>query len=168
MRQSENEYELLINQYQRATGNESFTMLELAQFAITNGWSAPPPITAEEQLARKLARAAREITRRDRETGQAYRAYHAVPSFDRNGQGTFWVDIDQASREQIRRSAYSRREQVVGDLLQLTLDLDHWNRSNIEEEPLMIEADIAPDISERLAAEGVSVTSLASESIYSE
>mgnify|MGYP000792002200 FL=1 len=52
------------------------------------------------------------------------------------------------------KSAYARREQVVGDMLQLTLDLDHWNRVNPNEEPIIIETDVTPDIEERLAFSG--------------
>lgn len=147
------EIRYLIELYKKETGRSEIDMKELASFAISKGWEPPKPITAEERLAKELARAAREVTRSDKETGQHYRVYHAV-KFDQSGQGSFWVDIDEAKRPHMIKSAYARREQVVGDMLQLTLDLDHWNRVNPNEEPIIIETDVTPDIEERLAFSG--------------
>jgi hypothetical protein len=53
------------------------------------------------------------------------------------------------------KSAFARREQVVGDMVQLTLDLDHWNRVNPNEEPIRVETDITPDVNERLATDEI-------------
>ena len=42
-----------------------------------------------------------------------------------------------------------RREQMVNDGLQLTLDADHWNRINPKEDPIRIPLDFTEDIEER-------------------
>ena len=43
-----------------------------------------------------------------------------------------------------------RREQMVGDGVQLTLDAMHWNNINPKEEPITIPLDFTEDIEERL------------------
>ena len=39
-----------------------------------------------------------------------------------------------------------RREQMVGEAVQLTLDIDHWNSVNPAEMPIDMPMDFAPDI----------------------
>jgi hypothetical protein len=48
------------------------------------------------------------------------------------------------------KSAVMRREQMVGDAVQLTLDLEHWNRANPNEEPILLPNDLQPDVDWRL------------------
>lgn len=144
------EMQLIIRQWKDSTGNTEIDMHEVARYAISKGWPAPAPITPEERLAKDFSQAAREETRQDSKTGHAYRVYHAVKQ-DGFGQGVFWVDIDEAPRKHMVKSAFARREQVVGDMVQLTLDLDHWNRIHPNEEPIRAETDITPDVNERLA-----------------
>jgi hypothetical protein len=140
----------IIEEWQAKTGNDEIDMKEVAAYAISKGWRPPAPLTAEERLAKEFSQAAREATKEDEETGQTYRVYHAV-KMDGQGQGVFWVNIDSAPRKHMVKSAFARREQAVGDLVQLTLDLNHWNRINPAEEPIMAEGDLTPDIAERLA-----------------
>jgi hypothetical protein len=90
---------------------------------------------------------------RNRRRGRPYRAYHSLPV--KQGQETFffWVDIDDATRAQMVRSTNRRREQVVGDVVQLTFDLDHWAAANPSEEPIMLETDFGPDVEWRKAGD---------------
>jgi len=50
------------------------------------------------------------------------------------------------------KSAVTRREQMVGDGLQLTLDLMHWNSINPDKEPIELPMDLTFDIELRLNA----------------
>ncbi len=59
---------------------------------------------------------------------------------------TVWIDIDEAPRPKILKSLINRREQMVGDGLQLTLDQDHWNNVNPKDEPINIPMDLTEDI----------------------
>lgn len=147
------EMQFIIRQWKEATGKTEIVMSEVAAYAISMGWPAPAPITPEERLAKEFAQAAREETRQDEKTGHPYRVYHAV-KMDGAGQGVFWVDIDEAPRKHMVKSAWARREQVVGDMVQLTLDLAHWNRVNPSEVPIVAETDITPDVNEFLAGPG--------------
>ena len=88
--------------------------------------------------------------RTDHETGRPYRVNHAVQT----GQMTFWVDIDEAPRKHMHKSSQMRREQMVGDALQLTYDVDHWNSVNNHEEPIDVELDFTFDVELRKASDG--------------
>jgi hypothetical protein len=62
-------------------------------------------------------------------------------------QMSFWIDIDdKPPRKKMLKSLVNRREQMVGDGYQLTLDADHWNIICPDEEPITMPMDLAPDI----------------------
>lgn len=136
----------LIRLYKDETGEKEVDMHKVAEFAVKKGWSLPRPQNPLDALAKQFSRAAREEIRHDEDTGRPYRANHAVSTMQGNVQLTFWVDIDEAPRRVIHKSLINRREQMVGDGLQLTLDADHWNNINSEEEPIVIPMDFTDDI----------------------
>lgn len=143
------EKQFLIREWIRETGNIEIDMHQVAEFAAKRGWPLPKPVSALDILAKEFSKAAREETRKDVFTGRPYRVYHAYPKDD-SGQGMLWIDIDDAPRKIMMKSAKSRREQVVGDMVQLFLDLDHWSRHNPDEEPIILHTDLTEDIDERL------------------
>ena len=51
------------------------------------------------------------------------------------------------------RSTNRRREHVVGELVQLSFDLDHWAASNPNEEPIEAELDFSLDVEWRKASD---------------
>ena len=138
--------QLLIRQYKRETGETQVDMRSVAEYAIAKGWPIPQPRSPIDRLARQFAAAARQETRYDRTTGKPYRANHAV-EIGRSGQYQWvWVDIDEAQRSIMRKSLVHRREQMVDDGYQLTLDLEHWNRTHADEEPIELPMDLTLDI----------------------
>lgn len=143
--------QFLIRQWKEATGNVEIDMHEVAQFAAKKGWPIPPPLSGMDRLAREFSQAAREETRQDEKTGRHYRVYHAFTP-DGGGQGFFlWIDIDDAPRKIMLKSVRQRREQVVGDMVQLYLDLEHWNRVHTKDDPIVLVTDVTEDVNERLA-----------------
>jgi hypothetical protein len=140
----------MIRLYKDETGIKEVDMKEVAKFALEKGWKPPKPISAIDRLARDLAQAARVEMRQDNKTGKPYRANHAVEA----KQGHFfWIDIDEAPRPHMQKSLTSRREQMVGDGYQLTLDADHWNSINPNEKPIIVPMDFTEDVEERKASE---------------
>lgn len=107
------------------------------------GWEKPIPKSPEELLADQFTKAARAEMRNDRATGRPYRANHALPV--KQGVETLhlWIDIDEAPRPQMHKSSVFRREQMVGDGLQLSYDADHWNTINPDEEKIQLEMDLS-------------------------
>lgn len=139
------EMQKFIRHYRQVTGNTVWDMHDVAKLAEKMGWKLPKPQTPLEMLAKEFSKAAREETRTDSKTGRPYRVNHAFTSDD-DKQLTLWVDIDEAPRKHMLKSAVSRREQVVGDLVQLTFDLDHWNRVNPKDEPIVMPLDFNDDV----------------------
>jgi hypothetical protein len=152
MSQKTREQQFIIREWMESTGNTEIDMHEVATYAHeVRGWPLPPPISGIDRLAKEFSQAAREETRQDEQTGRPYRVYHAFMP-DGGGQGVFrWMDIDVAPRTIMQKSAVMRREQVIGDMVQLKLDLDHWNRVNSDEAPIVLITDVTEDVNERLS-----------------
>lgn len=140
------EMQKLIRYYKDATGEKEVDMHKVASFALKLGWKLPTPANPLDLLAKQLSAAAREEIRHDAKTGRPYRANHALSITQGNQQLTFWIDIDEAPRKSILKSLVNRREQMVGDGLQLTLDADHWNTAHPDEEPIVIPMDFTDDV----------------------
>jgi len=136
----------LIRYYKQVTGKTEVDMKEVAKFAVENGWPLPKPVDPLDRLAQDFTQAAREEIRYDKETGNPYRANHAIRHQQGNMQLHLWIDIDEAPRRLMHKSLIVRREQMVGDGLQLTLDADHWNSIHPNEEPIAIPMDFTEDI----------------------
>jgi hypothetical protein len=137
----------LVHWYMQETGETEVDMHKVARWLIlTKGYKAPTPPSAFDMLAKQLSKQAREQTRTDSESGDPYRAYHAFTHRQGDAQLTLWVDIDKAPRKPMLRSLLQRREQMVGDGVQLSLDKDHWNRIHPQEEPIQVDFDFNDDI----------------------
>lgn len=137
----------IIRQYKDETGETEVDMHKVAKFAAGKGWRLPKPPEPLDILAREFAQAAREEIRYDQTTGKPYRANHAIVQTLGPGQQlSLWIDIDEAPRPRMLKSLVQRREQMVGDGLQLTLDADHWNSIHPSEEPISLPMDFTDDI----------------------
>lgn len=143
----------LIRRYKDETGEFEVDMRKVAKFAELMGWEMPKPKDPLDILAQELSRAARDEIKHDKKTGRPYRVNHAVPQ--KQGQQTLfvWVDIDEAPRNVMLKSLNLRREQMVGDGLQLSYDAGHWNSLHPDEDEIQIEMDLSFDIELRKHAE---------------
>lgn len=141
----------LRRQYQEETGTTGpVTTKEVAMWAVMRGYmKRPDPVDPMDRLAEEFARSWRQEMRHDEETGRPYRANHAVTETRSGKTITLWGDIDDAPREFVHKSFIQRREQIVGDCLQLTLDLDHFNSTHLHEDPIVIPLDFTEDVDER-------------------
>lgn len=142
----------IIRLYREKTGVTSINMHEVAKFAAAMGWPLPAPKSALDRLAEQFSGVARDETRRDEVTGRPYRANVAVTEWHEGTQTTLWTDIDEAPRKVAHKSFVQRREQMVGDAVQLTLDVDRWNRVHANEEAINMPLDFAFDVELRLSA----------------
>ncbi|GGF38590.1 hypothetical protein GCM10011321_31930 [Youhaiella tibetensis] len=147
------ERQRFIRHYKELTGETEIDMHKVAEFAKAQGWEMPQPPSDIELLARKFAEDAQAERRYDDTTGRPYRAYHALPVQSGQMNLFVYIDIDDATRKQMHKSAVHRREQIVSDGYQLTLDLDHWNSVHPEEQPIELPMDITLDIEIRKASD---------------
>ena len=146
------EMQRLIRAYKDETKEREIDMKKVAHWAAGKGWPLPKPRDPLDLLAQQFSEAAREETRLDKKTGRPYRANHSFMVKQGGQQLHLWIDIDEAPRGPMLKSAVTRREQMVGDGLQLTLDLMHWNSINSDKEPIDLPMDLTFDIQLRLHA----------------
>lgn len=134
----------IIRHFKEVTGKREVDMREVAAWAVKRGMKLPKPVDPLDRLAEQFSRAAREETKRDPRTGRPYRVNHAVTHLQT--KFTFWIDIDEAPRKYMQKSLVQRREQTIGDIVQLTFDAEHWNNAHPAEDPIVIETDFTPDV----------------------
>ncbi|WP_224244219.1 hypothetical protein [Hyalangium gracile] len=140
----------ILREYKAAHPGRTPTAQEVAEWAVKKGLEPKPvPVDPMAKLAEEYSKAFREEHRRDPRTGRTYRANHAVTVAKDGKQYTIWGDIDEEPRAFMEKAFKQRREQVVGDLLQLTLDCDHYNATHPEEEPIQLPLDFTDDVAER-------------------
>lgn len=133
--------------YRNETKKTGIDMHDVARFALSKGWKLAPPPDPVDRLAHDFSRAARTETRYDKATGKPYRANHAYTVRQGDKQLTLWLDIDfDAPRALFLKSVVKRREQMVDDGVQLSLDLDHWHSIHPDEEAIDIPWDLTDDI----------------------
>lgn len=138
-----------IRYYKDETGKTEVDMKEVAKFAVSKGWLLPRPANPIDLLAREFTQAAREEIRYDKKTGQPYRANVAIliPHQDQGRKQLYlFGDIDEVNRKKMLRNLIMRREQMVGDGLQITYDQDHWNNVHPDEEQIQLPMDLTDDI----------------------
>ena len=70
---------------------------------------------------------------------------HREDAFDaiRHRNDLLGAEADEAAHAWV---VVQRREQMVGDGLQLSLDVDHWNSINPEDEPIVVPLDFTEDV----------------------
>ena len=146
------EMQRLIRAYKEESGEREIDMKKVAKWAAGKGWPLPVPRNPIDILAGQFADAAREEMRTDPKTGRRYRANHSFSVSHGGEQYHLWIDIDEATRSQFLKSAVTRREQMVGDATQLTLDIMHWNDANSGEKPIELTMDLEFDVQLRLNA----------------
>lgn len=147
------EMQHIIRHFREKTGDASVNMHEVAKFAVSMGWPLPVPKSPLDRLAEQFSSAAREEIRHDEVTGRPYRANLAYTTYAGGEQLTLWTDIDEAPRPIAQKAFVQRREQMVGDAVQLTLDVDRWNRVHSEDEPIVMPLDFQYDVDWRLNSE---------------
>jgi hypothetical protein len=55
-----------------------------------------------------------------------------------------------SKNEQMQRELMKRRLRIADRLAELKADADHWNRTHPDEEPIVIDVDLGPDIEKAL------------------
>jgi len=138
------ELQKFMSQYKFENDTVEFELLSFVDWLIAKGVKMPTPPTPREMMAKEVSRVARQEKRHDDE-GE-YRANLAVHVGTGVQRQVVWVDIDKASRERMEQNATQRREQIVGDVVNLARDVDHWNKHNPNQLPLFVETDFGFDL----------------------
>jgi hypothetical protein len=136
--------------FEEESGHAATSAREVVEWAVQRGLIPMPKIDPLDVLAGQMARALREEYATDPITGLRYRVNHAVRVSKGAVQMTLWSTLDRASRKHMEGAFYQRREQIVGDCVQLRTDVDVFNARNAGEAPIQLVLDFTDDVAERM------------------
>lgn len=137
--------------FEKQNGHLPASAREASIWAVENGLVRLPDVDPYDVLADEMARALREEYATDRK-GRRYRVNHAVRVTRRGVQYTMWAILQSAPRAHMQKAFIQRREQVVGDLVQLATDVEVYNDMHKDAEPIQLVLDFTHDVEERRAA----------------
>ena len=122
---------------------------DVAEWAYKNGLHKPSVKTVIDAIASDIAQVFREEYRVDR-YGRRYRAKHATTHKRGNKTLALWVDLDDpnAPHTHFVKSFAQRRQQIVGDCVQLKTDVDVYNEKRTPVEPIQMPLDFTLDVIE--------------------
>lgn len=125
----------------------------IADWAIRAGRWELPGSALRRRCAEDVAAAMREEYTTDKK-GRRVRLLHPAATKGATGeQLVLWDDIRTAPRAHMEVSFQQRRQGIVGDCRQFKLDVDSYNDSRPDDEPLQIVFDFTMDIAELEAAD---------------
>lgn len=137
--------------YEHDHKNAPASAREVVEWAIKEKLLELPQIDPIDILAGQMARALREEYATDAD-GRRYRTNHAVRITKNGVQTTFWGIMGFAHRSHMERAFTQRRDQVIGDCLQLQIDVEAYNAMNPLEKPIQLVLDFTDDVAEKRAA----------------
>ena len=122
---------------------------EAVQWAVEEGLLELPETDPYDVLAGQMSQALRDEYDKDAQ-GRRYRVNHAVRVTKGGVQYTFWAAMGFAPHEHMQRAFTQRREQIVGDNVQLKVDVDVYNDINRGKRPeIQLVLDYTEDVAER-------------------
>lgn len=124
---------------------------EAVEWAVREGLLELPDIDPYDVLAGQMSTALREEYQTD-EKGRRYRVNHAVRVTKGGVQYTFWAAMGYAPHDHMEKAFTQRREQIIGDNVQLKIDVDVYNDMNAGKHPaIQLVLDYTEDVAERQA-----------------
>ena len=141
------------HEYERENGAAPATTRDAVQWAVSKGLIGLPETDPFAKLAEDMAKALREEYATDAK-GRRYRVNHAVRVTKAGVQYTFWAILGDAPRSHMQKAFIQRREQIVGDCVQLATDVEVYNEMNSDELPIPMLFDFRDDVVERRGLDG--------------
>jgi hypothetical protein len=136
------------HKYETSHGQVPATAREAVQWGVTNGLIHMPDVDPYAKLAEDMATALREEYATDAE-GRRYRVNHAVRITKAGVQYTLWAMMKDAPLSHMQKAFMQRREQIVGDCVQLATDVEAYNGMNKDQPPIQMLLDFRDDVEER-------------------
>jgi hypothetical protein len=122
---------------------------EAIEWAVAKGILELPEVDPYDVLAGQMSSALREEYQTDSQ-GRRYRVNHAMRVTKGGVQYTFWGVMGFASHDFMEKAFAWRRDQIVGDNLQLKIDVDVYNDMIRGKHPeIQLVLDYTDDIAER-------------------
>lgn len=137
------------HEYDAERGHKPTSAREAVEWAVKEGRLELPNVDPYDVLAGQMSQALREEYGTDGQ-GRRYRVNHAVRVTKGGVQYTFWGMLGFASHEHMEKAFTQRREQIVGDNVQLKIDVDVYNDLNRGKNPeIQLVLDYTDDVKER-------------------
>lgn len=136
------------HEYEAKHGSVPATAREAVAWGVDQGMIELPEVDPLDKLASDMSTALREEYATD-DDGRRYRVNHAVRVSKGGVQLTFWAIMKDAPREYMQKAFIQRREQIVGDCVQLSTDVEAYNAIHRDQRPIQMLFDFRDDIEER-------------------
>jgi hypothetical protein len=137
----------IANDYRLSGQGWPATAMEIAKWAIQHGLWQPQPDYIVAKCAEELARAMGEEHIIDPQ-GRSVRAKHAARVWQDGKQLYLWDDIHTADRSFMAIAFQQRRQQIVGDCLQLKMDMESYNDNANPGAPIQLVFNFEQDLIE--------------------
>ena len=137
-------------EYEKAHDHSAASAREVVDWAVRERGLALPVVDPRDVLAERMSRHLREEYETDAK-GRRYRKNHAIRVTKNGVQTTMWGIMGFASHGHMQRAFTQRREQVIGDLVQLDVDVEVYNESVPDEKQIQLILDFNDDVAERRA-----------------
>lgn len=140
----------LWREFEAEHGYAAASARDVVDWAVIHRGLALPRVDPRDVLADRMSRHLREEYATD-DKGRRYRVNHAM-RVTRNGvQHTMWGIMGFAPHAHMQRAFTQRREQVIGDLVQLDIDVEVYNETLPAEKKIQLVLDFKDDVAERRA-----------------
>lgn len=136
------------HEYEKELGYIPASLRDALKWGVEKGMIETPTPDPYDKLVEDMSRALREEYKTDR-LGRRYRVNHAVRASKNGVQLTMWASMGNAPRLHMQKAFIQRREQIVGDCVQLSTDVEVYNDLNKEQEPIPMLFDFRDDVAER-------------------
>ena len=139
-----------IERYKSEVGSDGLIDTHaVAEWAYSKGLHKPNLTTVIDAIASDIAQVFREEYRMDR-YGRRYRAKHVALKKHGTKSISLWADMDDpnAPHAHFHKSFAQRRQQIVGDCVQLKTDVDVFNEKRLPVEPIQVPLDFTFDVME--------------------
>jgi hypothetical protein len=124
------------------------TKMEIAQWALNNNRWQPQPALLLKLCAEEIADAMSEEFITDKQ-GRRVRAKHVARMPGPDGEQAYlWDDIRTMSREHMRVSAQTERQQIANWCYRLKIDVDSFNENRVPSAPIQISLNFEPDMAD--------------------
>lgn len=134
--------------FERESGYAPASPRDALKWGVARGMLELPVTDPYDRLVEDMSRALREEYATDR-LGRRYRVNHAVRVTRAGVQLTMWAIMGNAPRAHMQKAFIQRREQIVGDCVQLATDVEVYNDLNGDQPPIQIPFDFRDDVEER-------------------
>jgi hypothetical protein len=141
------------HEFERLNGYLPASSRDAVKWGVERGLIGAPDYDPYDKLAEDMSRALREEYGTDR-FGRRYRKNHAVRITKAGVQYTIWAILGEAPREHMQKAFIQRREQIVGDCVQLATDVEVYNDMNRDQPPIQMMLDFRDDVAERRVWDG--------------